>query len=102
MIIKKRGKKKKVMRVTCLTPPVLLPGTGSEMALLNPSVWNLPTPKRSSHGSSELLSGVRVEGRSSTGRCNRAGADVCSFGRISLVSGPHLRISRRSPVLFWE
>lgn len=64
VIIKKRGKKKKrqnlglcdeprwdiVMRITRLTPPVLLPGTGSEMSLLNPSAWKLPTPKRSSRG----------------------------------------------------
>lgn len=40
----------RVMRVTWLTSPVLLPGTGSEVSLLNPSVWKLPTQKRSSDG----------------------------------------------------
>lgn len=39
-----------VMRVTHLAPPVLLPGTGSEMSFLNPSAWKSPIPKRSSRG----------------------------------------------------
>lgn len=89
MVIKKRGKKKKrqnlglgdelrwglVMMVTRLTPPVLLPGPGSEMTLLNPSAGNYPLP-REDHAVLRALSGVQVEGGLSMGHWNMAGADV--------------------------
>lgn len=39
-----------VVGVTCLTPPVLLPGTGSEMSFLSLCVWKSPTPTWSSCG----------------------------------------------------
>lgn len=89
------------MEVTCLTSLGLLPGTGRERNFFSKSkrVETAHSQEKFT-GCCEPLAGVRVEGGFSTGCYNRAGAVVHSFGRISSVSGPHLRISRRSPVLF--
>lgn len=92
---KKRGKWKKrrtlgpcdelrgglVMMVTRLTPSVLLPGTGSEMSLLNPRAGKCPLP-RGDHAVLRALSGVQVEGDFSMGHWNVAGADAYRFRRI--------------------
>lgn len=77
VVIRKRGEKKKrqnlglcdefrwgiVMMVTHLTPSVLLPGMGSEMTLLNPSAWEVTTPKgrsQSPESSLQCAGGRRV------------------------------------------
>lgn len=95
VVIKKRGKKTKrqnlglcdelrwgiVMMVTHLTPSVLLPGTGSEITLLNPSAWKVATPKGRSRRAESSLQWAG-EGGFSMGHWNMAGADAYRLSRI--------------------